>query len=452
MRFDAAALSAVLEHRLPGGAAGLVVGASGGPDSACLLTALAELCGGSGRCRLAGRPLPVRAVHVDHGLQAASAALRESCLALCRSLSIPLTVIAVAIDGRGASLEAAARDARYAALERGLERGECLLTAHHAEDQAKTLLLQLLRGAGLKGSSAMPACRAFGAGWHVRPLLEVPRRELERYAGLLGIEAVSDPMNRDSRFDRAYLRAEIWPGIVARWPGAALSLGRAARHLADAQGLLDDSADRLLSRLHDGESLSITGLRALDEREQAQALRRWLQLCAVKPPSTARLLEGLRQAMTAQSDHSPVVVWGRHALRRYRGRLFLTPAMPPAIAAPLEWRVSEGESLDLGSGLGRLSWARRAGGLDASRLPGTLSVRRRCGGESLRPALRARTRSLQHLCQAMGVLPWMRDALPLVFAGDALVAVADLWQDARWRAPADAPGLECVWEEGPVLC
>jgi tRNA(Ile)-lysidine synthase len=441
MRFGAAELDAVLDEYLPEGATGLVVGVSGGADSACLLSALAE-----------GRRLPVRAVHVDHGLQAASVALRASSAALCERLEIPLTVIEVTVESAGESLEAAAREARYRAFALNLAPGECLLTAHHADDQAETLLLQLLRGAGIKGLSAMPVRRRLAGGWHLRPLLRLTRSDLQAYGKMHGIDAHEDPMNRDARFDRAFLRTRLWPTIIERWPGAAAALGRAARHAADAQELLDHAADAGLFRLRDGAALSVTGLRALPERERVNVLRRWLSETGMVPPSSARLAEGLRQTLTADPDHLPVVIWGAHALRRYRDRLFLTPAAVPSLGAHREWPMRSQSRLELGEGLGTLYWVSRKGGLDAQLLPATLNVRRRSGGESLKVGARARTQSVQHLCQAMGVLPWLRDALPMVYAGESLIAIGDIWRDARWAAgPAEA-GFEVVWEGRPELC
>ena len=140
------------------------------------------------------------------------------------------------------------------------------------------------------------------------------------------------------------------------------------------------------------------------------------------------------------------------ALRRYRERLFLTPAHVPSLCARLEWPMRSQSRLDLGDGLGTLCWVPRKGGLDAGLLPAALSVRRRSGGESLKPGARASTQSVQHLCQVMGVLPWMRDALPMIHAGGALIAIGDLWRDARWLARRDEVGFEVVWEGGPELC
>ncbi|MGO9512415.1 MAG: tRNA lysidine(34) synthetase TilS [Steroidobacteraceae bacterium] len=451
MKFGAALLGAVLQEHLPAAATGLVVAVSGGADSASLLAAMAQLGAPSG-APFTIRGLTLRAVHIDHGLQSASAALREASVVLCRRLKIPLSVVAVAVEtSGGVSIEAAARDARYRGLARELQAGECLLTAHHSQDQAETLLLQLLRGAGLKGLSAMPMCRPFAGGWHLRPLLNFAQRDLREFAATHGIAAVDDPMNDDPRFDRSYMRSQLWPLIERRWPGAAIALSRTARHLAEAQELLDQSAERRLRRLRDGDAISVTGLRSLPKLEQINTLRHWLSLAAVTLPPTARLTEALRQVFAADADHLPAIVWGPHALRRYRERLFITAAAVPALGASRDWPVIPGSRLDLGPGLGTLRWAPQIGGLDASRLPQVLSVRQRRGGEALKVGRRAKTHSVQHLCQSLGVLPWMRDALPMLYAGDALIAVGDLWQDARWCVAAGAPGFGCVWDGAPAI-
>jgi tRNA(Ile)-lysidine synthase len=445
MSFSAASLRAVLDAHTPAGATGLVVALSGGADSAGLLAAAAV----SGA---ALRGLGLRAVHIDHGLQTAAASFRESCAALCASLNIPLAVIRVIVQTPpGASLEAAARDARYAALEAQLKPGECLLTAHHREDQAETLLLQALRGAGLKGMSAMPICRPFGRGWHLRPLLDVPQSELLAFGASSSGLSVTDPMNENLRFDRGYLRRRVWPLIESRWPGAAAALARTARHVADAQELLDRAAAADVGRLRDGEALSVRGLRALDPRERINAVRFWLRDANVEPPSTARLNEALRQIFEAQVDHLPAIVWGDYALRRYRQRVFLTDAHPPRLEGTRAWRVAPDARVDLGPHSGTLRWVAQIGGIDARRLPEAVIVRGRDGGETLKPGVKARTQSVQHLCQSQGVLPWMRDALPLVFAGNALIAVADLWLDARWCVAPLESGLAVAWEGGVII-
>jgi tRNA(Ile)-lysidine synthase len=445
MSFSAASLYAVLESSVPRGASGFVVALSGGADSAALLSAMVALPEGL-------HSLPLRAVHIDHGLQAAAAEFREACTTLCRRLGVPLELIRVDVQCEaGLSIEAAARDARYAALAAQLKPLECLLTAHHRQDQAETLLLQALRGAGVKGMSAMPVCRALGLGWHVRPVLDVPHRELLQWGGHHENPKVIDPMNEDLRFDRTYLRKAIWPLIETRWPGAEIALSRSARHMAEAQELLDRAAAADVARLRDGDALSVPALRALPPANRMNAIRAWLAEAGVEAPSTARLAEALRQVFDADADHQPAVVWGDKALRRYRQRLFLTEAHCPRLEGARPWAAVLGSSIALGANLGHLTWSAQIGGIAADALPSVVIVRGREGGETLKPARSAKTQTVQHLCQSHGVLPWMRDALPLVFAGDELIAVADLWLEARWCAAPDAPGLKVTWSNAPLL-
>jgi len=432
-----------LKACLPAGATGLAVAISGGADSFALLAAAVLL-------REERPALPLRAVHIDHGLQPAAASFRQACTELCEQLRVPLSVIAVEVPlAAGESLEAAARDARYAALRAQLAPGECLLTAHHALDQAETLLLQALRGAGQRGLSGMPACREFGAGWHVRPFLALPRAQLLAFGAALRVQHRDDPMNADLSFDRVYLRRELWPRIERRWPGAMMALSRAARHAAEAQDLLEEAASHDLERLRDGEALSVTALRVLSPPRRFNAVRLWLRECGVEPPSTARLNEAMRQVLEAKADAKPAIHWGHHAMRRYRQRLFVTPAACARLQGPLAWRIGCDAPLALGEGLGSLAWVRHKGGIDARHEGMSVSVRGRGGGETLKAAAGAKTHTVQHLCQEHGVLPWMRDALPLLFAGDALIAVADLWLETRWCD--DAIGFVPTWIGAPNI-
>jgi tRNA(Ile)-lysidine synthase len=430
-----------------------VVALSGGADSSVLLAAMVELRArlpGAAPAAVAAPCWTLRAVHVDHGLQPAAATFREDCARLCARLEVPLEVlrVTVAVDA-GASLEAAARDARYAALAAHLGAHECLLTAHHAEDQAETLLLQALRGAGLKGLCAMPIERRLGSGRHLRPLLAVPRRALARFAAARGIRTGIDPMNADTRFDRVFLRREVWPALAARWPAAGMALARTAAHLAEAQELLEALAAHDLTRLRDGHAVSIPTLRQLSPTRRINALRRWIDAAGVPVPPTARLKEALRQILAAEPDHQPCIGWHAHALRRYRDRVYLTAADPPRLARERHWSIAADAVLELGEGLGRLKCTPRRGGLQG--LPATLRVCARAGGERLRPGPQAATQTVQHLCQSLGVVPWMRQALPFIYADDALVAVGDLWFDARFAGSADVIGMGFEWLGAPLL-
>lgn len=442
--FSANDLLGTLRALQPAIAGGYVVGLSGGADSAALLAAMVEL-----RPRLGSQTL--RAVHVDHGLQPDSAKFAHLCEQMCRRFDVPLAVRKLCIDPHaGRSLEELAREARYAALEAELREGEALLTAHHVADQAETFLLQALRGAGPAGLAGMPTSRAFGRGWHLRPLLAVEVADLRAYLALQGIEHVEDAMNADARFDRSYLRHALWPVLAQRWPAAAAVLSRSAAHVAQAQRWCDAITQADLDACRDGAALSATRLRHLSHSRQLAVLRALVDAANCRAPSQRRLEEALRQMLDARNDRTPAVHWAQHALRRYQTRIYLTP---DTIAEPIprEWHWRTEPALRWGAGLGTLHLRPRAGGLDAAQLPAVLRVRARLGGEVLKPALGSATREVRHLFQQRGIVPWMRPAIPYLYADKSLLAVADLWTDSRYRVPPGAPGLALVWEDAPPL-
>jgi tRNA(Ile)-lysidine synthase len=397
----------------------LRVAYSGGRDSHVLLHWLAGQ-------RAALAPHRLLAVHVDHGLQADAARWADHCAAVCAALGVPLQTHRIdARPAAGQSPEAAARRARYAALAADMQDGDVLLTAHHQTDQAETVLLALLRGAGVAGVAAMPAQKRFGRGWLLRPLLTWPAERLARYAQEHGLDWVEDPSNRDARFDRNFLRTEVLPRLARRWPAATATLARHAAHAAEAQALLDDiaSADGATT-----EQLTVMQLAALSPVRQRNLLRAWLHHHGAEAPSTARLDELLRQALTAAGDRLPCVAFGDHAVRVWRGRLYLTPEPLPPPPASCLWRIDTPLELP---GIGRLSTEPVSGaGLKLALLgePPTLEVRFRgaAGGKTLRKRL-----------QELTVPPWQRERWPLLYRGDRLLQIA-----GRAPAPADraAPG------------
>ncbi len=420
------------------------VALSGGLDSGVLLHALAGL-------RDAHEGLRLRAVHVDHGLQAEAPAWAEACADACRSLGIELRVLRLALKpAQGASIEAEARDARYAAISAELGPGEWLLTAHHRDDQLETVLIQLMRGAGVSGLAAMPARARLGAGWHGRPLLDVDRSDLAAYAEQEHLSCIIDPMNAAARFDRGWLRAQVLPPLRKRWPQAAATVSRSARHLAEAGRLLAAFAESDASGLLDDGRLSIEGLHRLSQDRQVNVLRWWIRECGLGPPSAARFETILDDLVEARVDAEPVVRWETGELRRYRGRLYAMQPLgePPTGILRLD---SAKPAVELGGGLGRIGLAAgEQGGLDPA-LAADLVVRFRAGGESLRPHPARPRKRLKQLCQEAGIVPWMRERLPLLFAGTRLVAVGDLWIDAESAVAPGRPGLAPVWSDRPEI-
>jgi len=446
--FSSTHFLSALNAALPASFGGkLCVAFSGGVDSTALLYAVASL--------RTLRPLwRVRAIHINHQLQATSDRWAESCQRVAAILDVPLLIQRVVVDrDHVQGLESAAREARYDAFSARLESGEVLLTAHHADDQLETMLLALMRGSGVQGLAAMPTCASFAAGWHARPLLEFTRAQLAEWAQAQGIASVEDPSNRDLRHDRNYLRHAVLPALRDRWPAAAANAVRSTRHLGDALFLLDEQSARDLEVCAAGACLKVDALRVLHPKRRANLLRYWLRLRGLYAPST-RQLQGLeRDVFAASDDRNPVTRWPGAEVHRYRGRLYAF-APPPAIDhAPRVWH--KGEALSLGEGVLRLVDVDPPDAvepcLSPARLPHELTVRYRTGGEQLHVAGRAHRKLLKKLLQEHGVLPWQRDRLPLVFAGKRLVAVADLFIAAEFATQPGEAGVRIVWNGRPEI-
>jgi tRNA(Ile)-lysidine synthase len=454
--FGPRSLSRRLEQLLPGFPdVAVCVAFSGGADSTALLAALAQL---------ERPPLKVRALHVDHRLHPHSVRWVAHCRRVARALGVPLQVRTANVARlRGESPEAAARAARYQLLAAALAPQEALLTAHHEDDQLETVLLQLLRGAGLAGMAAMPARAAFARGALVRPLLSWSRAELTAWVRSQGLEWIEDPGNAELRHDRNYLRTRVLPLIRERWPAAAATVARAARHAAEAQRLLDALGAADAARASFGPMLSAKRLRALPPERCRNALRFWITAAGYRTPPASRLEEIAGPLLQARADAQPVVTWEGALLQRQAdllslraasggapgaspgalpgsGRSRRAAAQPPAAAARFEevsWPWRRRRTCALPAPLGRLTLKRDARGpLDLEALPATLTIRARRGGERLRPLRGGRRRALKNLLQEARVPVAERARLPLIFAAETLIAVAGLWLDESVQASA----------------
>ena len=414
----------------------LCVAFSGGVDSTALLGALAQV---------RPRPFALRAVHVDHGLHRDSARWGAECRRLARRLGVPLRVVRAEVrSAPGVSLEEAARTARYRALGADLKRGEVLLTAHNQDDQLETVLLQLFRGCGLPGLSAMPAAAPFGATRLLRPLLGFTRAQLAEWVEAEGLPVVFDESNVDERFDRNYLRHRVLPAVRARWSGVAAAVARTARHAAEGQQLLESLARADVERASDGAGLSAKTLRALPLSRRRNALRWWIARSGRILPDARRLEQIAVVLLEARPDAHPQVAWGDARIERHAERLSIEPASSPAEHGPrgqqIAWDPRRTPRCELPPGCGALELRPDALGpldLDALEALGpALRVRWRRGGERLRVRSGEGRRALKSLLQEAGVPPGERARLPLVFCDETLVAAGDLWLDARVRAAA----------------
>lgn len=410
--------------------AGIAVAFSGGGDSTALLHA--AVAGG----------LAPRAIHVHHALHPDADGWSRHCQAFCDSLGVPLTVLRVSVDlHSGQGLEGAARKARYAALRREMRAGECLLTAHTRDDQAETLLLQLVRGAGVSGLSGMAESQPFGPGWLVRPLLVHGRAELREYLNAAGVSWLEDPDNANPERSRVYLRREVIPALERRWPAASRLIARAAANLGESRVALEAQAARDLAecRTPVGGGLRVTALEPLGAGRRRVLLRRWLAGLGLPEPSRDHLLELERQVIGSREDAEVRVAWPGAEVLRYRGVLHAGRPQGPAPAVDVTWNTRS--PLDLPGGLGRLSLEGGNGGPPAW----TFHVRLRRGGERIRLPGRDHHTELKQLFQDWGVPPWERERIPLLFEGEDLMSVADLQPSDGLHRRLTDQGLSLRW-------
>jgi tRNA(Ile)-lysidine synthase len=423
----------------------LLVAHSGGLDSTVLLHALAH----SDTARARG----LRAVHIDHRLHADSTMWSRHCKEFSESLDVPLELRTVEVArAAGLGLEATARRARYGAIETMLAEGEILVLGHHRDDQAETVLLKLLRGAGPEGLGAMRALRRLGQGLAWRPLLTLPRATLRGYAEHHQLTWIEDPSNADVSLDRNFLRIEILPRILRRWPEAETSMAQSATWARAAADFIDDEAERALASLQglDPTTLRFREWLMLPDALRDPVLRRWLRSIALPEPTQFQVAELVRQLAEAGEDRQPCVRWPGVEVRRYRDLLH---ALAPLQLPPLDWSAEfTGEALALPAEVGTLQLLPIGAGTSDPRLHEPANVRFRRGGESLRLQGGAHTRELRDLLQEAGIPPWQRSRLPLVFAADgALIAVADLWiSDAGAELLARAHA-RLDWSAGPSV-
>ena len=409
---------------------------SGGLDSTVLLHLLADYVH-------THEAPPLCAVHVHHGLQAAADRWPTHCQSICAGLGIEFQVIHVQV-APGASLEQAAREARYAAFGQLLGPGEVLFTGQHREDQAETVLFRLLRGAGLRGLAAMPAARPLGQGTLARPLLTAAREHLLAYARSYGLAWIEDPSNADNAFARNYLRQEVFPLLRQRWPQAAGNLARTAEHLGEALGLLDELAIQDLSGAADSaplpwlglDSLDLDALKALSPARQRNALQHWLSTRTRLPDS--RHWAGWEDLRDAAVDAQPVWRLGDGVLQRSHGRIWwLSGEWLTPVAGRLAWPDTQRPLALPGNGQVHLE------GVAPSH---DVQVAYRQGGEMLGIPGRGR-RDLKRLLNEWQVPHFVRPRLPLLLCGEQVLAVANLPLAGQgglrlhWQPPTNVQGL-----------
>lgn len=421
---------------------GVGVAFSGGLDSTVLLTALTRLELGT----------PIRALHIDHGLHPDSGSWAQHCGQIAAELGVGFDSRQVVIhDARGRSLEASAREVRYATLSEMMEPAELLLTAHHSDDQLETVLLRLLRGSGVKGLRGIAPFARLGAGYLGRPMLAMSKDDILGIGKDWGLNWVEDPTNADPRFDRNYLRREVVSRLKPRWPSAAVTVGRAARQMADAQEILDSVALEDSARIETAGRISQADLRDLSVPRRANLLRYLILKLGLPVPNARQLEELLAATDVTRPDAQTQVQWPGGEGRIFRGQLYLFRPMAPR-SGP-DYRGSLDHSNSWQGPEGRLELCRTDGpGLPDSWAQHGLTVRFRVGGERFKPLEEGHSRKLKKWLQMAGVVPWMRARIPLLYRDSALVAVGDLWLSDQVReVEAGGPAWRVDWSDHPPI-
>ncbi len=485
----------------------LCVALSGGCDSVVLLHSLRALIDASSSTLA---HIELSALHVHHGLSPQADAWADFCLALCAQWQIPLQLARVDVVRRaGLGLEAAARQARYAAF--AASGADWLALAHHRDDQAETVLLNLLRGAGLAGASAMPAERVLetrthskktGADWAesltetsaarlaqaepqvaskqalrlLRPFLGLARSTLVAYARQHALSWVEDESNANTHFRRNFLRHEVMPKLAAQFPGGVASLARAAEHFAEADGLLAELAEQDRRLIAPHGRIELIRLHALSAARARNVLRHELANAGCRMPDQRWLDEALRQLANSRAEAAICLALGEYRVRSYRGELYLFVAQPLAQQTEywqgescLPWaggwlRFTQTTQADCPPGTTLLRLPEQANSVarahasdtktaESGAMPQVTQVRAqlrialRCGGEQLQLDPRRPRRSLKNLCQEAGIPPWLRERLPILWCGERIAWVGLLGADCHFACAPDERGVALEWTD-----
>ena len=416
----------------------MTVALSGGVDSVVLLHLLHQL--------QKTQNFTLKASHVHHGLSKNADKWVKFCEKLCTKLSVPLDVNYVKLpQKKSLGIEGEARQLRYEKLLQS--QTDLVVLAHHEDDQAETFLLQLIRGAGVKGLSSMAHFDDSRRLW--RPLLNTSRFDIESYAKKHKLKWIEDESNQNIDFDRNFIRSKVLPILKNRFNHIIKVISRSSAHLAEAQHLLDDLAKiDLKSHLKSNNYKHKLNVKTLDKLSNARAknvLRYWLEINDQMMPSKDLLDELLRQVLTAKKDATIKIYLSKEfEIRRYQDEIYIVPKNKN-IQKKYEI-IWQGESEILLPNGQKLTFKKVKGrGIHLKFLRDQkLKIRNRQGGESFKPDSKRPTKKIKQLLQESDLPPWERENLPLIFVGDELAALPNFGVDIKFQTKSKELGLEVI--------
>ncbi|PMH41086.1 tRNA lysidine(34) synthetase TilS [Vibrio sp. 10N.286.49.B3] len=427
-------------HRQP--QSRLILALSGGVDSRVLLDLLAQY-------RAIHPQVECFAVHVHHGLSGNADDWAMQCQTWGKENNIPVFIERVKLDmASGDSIEQMARDARYQSLAKHIAHGDLLLTGQHSDDQLETFLLALKRGSGPKGLSSMPEIMPLAQGSMLRPLLHVSRHDIESYASEHNLDWVEDESNQDKRFDRNFIRHDISPALIHRWPNIKQAVQRSASLCAEQESLLDELLTPIFNGMLGPEGqLSIEKLTTQSELSRNRLIRMWFSHAGQPMPSRDQLTSIWQQVALAQSDAAPQFICSHKIIRRFQQHLYFIDDYQDL--SNFSQSLSCDKACHLPDGLGTITLAMNAsdpltcwsGKIDRKALNHPLEIHFNPEGLVAHPNGRGHSRKVKKLFQEYSIPPWQRKRLPVVMCGDQVVAIVGLFIDKQYAGQ----DLEIQW-------
>jgi len=418
----------------------LTIALSGGIDSAVLLHLLASLS--------KQMQFTLSAVHVNHGISKNATVWSKFCCNLCHAYDISSYIAYLQIKKEpGISLEAIAREERYRIFNH--MQADYVVLAQHLDDQAETLLLQLFRGAGIKGLSAMPIVRKQISGTApqiLRPLLEISRSRIEAYARQNKLNWINDESNDSITFNRNFLRHEVLPLLRKRYPNYPKTLLRTSRHLSEASSLLDELAEIDIEHCLVSGKLQVGSLRKLSIPRAKNLLRYTLLQHGADLPSTAKLEDILNQLLSIRIDSQLHISFGNTEIRCYKDAVYiLARKMQPEVTRQVVWHGEAYLALQYLNGSIHFTQVKSQGINQQKIINRLITIRLRMGGERFTPACNRPRKSLKNLLQEASIPPWERNAIPLLFCDEKLVWVPGIGIDCEFQVKSDELGILPIW-------
>jgi tRNA(Ile)-lysidine synthase len=411
----------------------IYVGFSGGLDSTVLLHALAQ------QPQLINK---LHAVHINHGLSVNALRWEDHCKRICQQLGIICTSMSVSCNPNS-NIEASARTARYQAFIKLVNYQQCLLTAHHQDDQAETILLHLMRGSGLNGISGISVTRKFGDGYLHRPLLLITRRSLLEYAELYNLSWIEDESNNNLALSRNFIRQKIIPLLVNKWPKVSKNLARTGKHCAQAQSNLCELAKLDCPALADAAGpLSLADIRYLSAERVNNVLQYWLQKYVMHLPNFNIFQRLITELVNTDGAAAKEVKWGLNRVVRYKDKLYFLIDQNASLYGTMIW-FNFPQKLILPDMHVICATSVQQGIMISANQ--SIEIRFRQGGEKF--FWHGQTKSLKKLMAEWQIPPWLRDTVPLLYIDGQLACVVNYaMSDLFYRKNTQQQSEVTLWQ------